>query len=61
VTIDLQSTSLRFFLRVTLGRREDVERVPVLSRPKSLPAILTPEEIARIIAAARCEPSMCSR
>ena len=51
-TINGQSTALRFFLRVTLGRREDVERVPVLRRPKSLPAILTPEEVARIIAAA---------
>jgi site-specific recombinase XerD len=53
VTINGQSTALRFFLRKTLGRRDDVERVPVLRRPKSLPAILSPEEVARIIAAAQ--------
>jgi site-specific recombinase XerD len=51
-TVNGHSTALRFFLRVTLGRRDEVERVPVLRRPKSLPAILTPEEVARIIAAA---------
>ena len=64
VTINGQSTALRFFLRVTLGRREDIERVPVLRRPKSLPAILTLEEVARIIAAAPgrgapAPPSLC--
>jgi integrase/recombinase XerD len=32
VTINGQSTALRFFLRATLGRRDDVERVPVLRR-----------------------------
>lgn len=52
MTINGQATALRFFLRVTLGRREDVERVPLMARAKSLPAVLTPEEVARIIAAA---------
>ena len=52
MTINGQATALRFFLRVTLGRREDVERVPLMARAKLLPAVLTPEEVARIIAAA---------
>lgn len=52
MTINGQATALRFFLRVTLGRRDDVERVPVMPRAKSLPMILTPEEVARIIASA---------
>jgi site-specific recombinase XerD len=54
-TVNGHSTALRFFLRVTLGRRDEVERVPVLRRAKHLPAILTPEEVARIIA---CAPGL---
>jgi site-specific recombinase XerD len=55
MTVNGQATALRFFLRVTLGRREDVERVPIMPRAKHLPAILTPEEVARIIA---CAPGL---
>lgn len=54
-TVNGHSTALRFFLRVTLGHRDEVERVPVLRRAKHLPAILTPEEVARIIA---CAPGL---
>ncbi len=48
-TINGSSVALRFFLRVTLGRGEHVERVPVLREPKRLPAVLTPDEVARLL------------
>ena len=46
------SVALRFFLRVTLGRGEHIERIPILREAKRLPTVLTPEEVARLIAAA---------
>ena len=46
------ATGLRFFLRVTLGRGAGFDRVPVLKERRRLPMVLTPEEVARIIAAA---------
>lgn len=50
--INIHSTAVRFFLRVTLGRSADIERVPVLKDRRTLPIVLTQEEVARIIAAA---------
>ena len=55
MSINGQATALRFFLRVTLGRGDQLERVPVMPRAKSLPTVLTPEEVARIIA---CAPGL---
>lgn len=51
-SINSHATGLRFFLRVTLGRSDDIDRVPVLKERRTLPLVLTPEEVARIIAAA---------
>lgn len=51
-TINSASVALRFFLRVTLGRGEHIERIPVLREPKRLPAVLTPDEVARLLLAA---------
>ncbi|KJS27398.1 MAG: hypothetical protein VR75_03240 [Hyphomonadaceae bacterium BRH_c29] len=51
-TINAHATALRFFLRFTLGRSGDVERVPVLREQRRLPVVLTREEVARIIAVA---------
>ncbi len=51
-SINSHATGLRFFLRVTLGASADIDRVPILKERRALPAILTPEEVARIIAAA---------
>lgn len=45
------STALRFFLRVTLGRASEIDRIPILKERRRLPAILTTDEVARIIAA----------
>lgn len=51
-TINGHSAALRFFLRVTLGRSAEIDRVPILKERRTLPVVLTPEEVARIIAAA---------
>jgi len=51
-TINAHATALRFFLRFTLGRSGDVERVPVLREQRRLPVVLTREEVARIISVA---------
>ncbi len=51
-TINSASVALRFFLRVTLGRSEQIERIPVLREPKRIPAVLTPDEVARLLLAA---------
>ena len=51
-SINSHATALRFFLRVTLGAGADIDRVPILKERRALPAILTPAEVARIIAAA---------
>jgi integrase/recombinase XerD len=50
--VNHHSVALRFFLRVTLGRPEHIERIPVLREAKRLPTVLTPEEVSRLIAAA---------
>lgn len=51
-SINSHATALRFFLRITLGAGADMDRVPILKERRTLPAILTPAEVARIIAAA---------
>ena len=50
--VNNMTVALRFFLRVTLGQTAHFERIPVLREPKRLPTILTPEEVARLLAAA---------
>ena len=51
-SVNQHSVALRFFLRVTLGRTEHLERIPILHEAKRLPTVLTPEEVARLLAAA---------
>ena len=51
-TINSASVALRFFLRVTLGRAEHIERIPILREPKRLPPVLTPDDVARILLSA---------
>jgi integrase/recombinase XerD len=51
-SVNQHSVALRFFLRVTLGRAEHLERIPILHEAKRLPTVLTPEEVARLLAAA---------
>jgi integrase/recombinase XerD len=44
--------ALRFFYGVTLGRPEQLPYIPYGKRPKTLPSVLSPEEVARLIQAA---------
>jgi integrase/recombinase XerD len=44
---------LRFFYRTTLGRPEVVVMLPYGKRPKSLPVVLSMEEVAQLLAAAK--------
>lgn len=44
---------LRFFFAVTLGRTEAVPFIPFGKRPRRLPAVLSPEEVAALLDAAR--------
>ena len=53
--INSHSTALRFFLKVTLKRGEEVDRIPILREHRRLPVVFTPEEVARIIA---CAPGL---
>ena len=44
--------ALRFLYRVTLGRPEQLPYIPYGKRPKTLPAVLSPDEVARLLQAA---------
>ena len=56
--INSHSTALRFFLKVTLKRGEEVDRIPILRDHRHLPVVFTPEEVARIIACAPPGPGL---
>jgi site-specific recombinase XerD len=43
---------LRFFFRVTLRRPEALDYIPMAREPQRLPAVLTQEEVARVLEAA---------
>jgi integrase/recombinase XerD len=43
--------ALRFFYRVTLGRLDIVESIPPARQPRTLPVVLSPDEVARVFAA----------
>jgi integrase/recombinase XerD len=45
--------ALRFFYRVTLGRPEALPDVPYGKRPRTLPSVLSPQEVVRLLDAAR--------
>jgi integrase/recombinase XerD len=45
--------ALRFLYRVTLGRPDVVYTIPYGKKPKTLPSVLSPEEVVRLIEAAR--------
>lgn len=44
--------ALRFFYRITLGRPEEVPHIPYGKRPKTLPTVLSTQEVARLLHAA---------
>jgi integrase/recombinase XerD len=52
-TIALRMGALRFLYKKTLKRRDlDFDDLPLLKKPKKLPVVLSPEEVARLIEAA---------
>jgi len=53
VTLNATLTGLKFFFDVTLGRIELMAKMQPVKVPHTLPVILSPEEVSRLIAAAR--------
>jgi site-specific recombinase XerD len=45
-------SALRFFFRITLGRRDISEHTPFVREPRKLPVVLSPDEVARLLEAA---------
>ena len=45
--------ALRFLYRITLGRPDVVQTIPYGKRPKTLPSVLSQEDVARLIQAAK--------
>src|SRR3954467_7928344 len=48
--MNLASTALRFFFHVTLGRPGFGDRMARIPSPERLPVVLSPEEVARLLA-----------
>jgi integrase/recombinase XerD len=44
--------ALRFLYRITLGRSEQLPLIPYGKRPKTLPSVLSPDEVLRLLHAA---------
>ena len=53
MTLNATLTGLRFFFDVTLERIELMARMQPVKLPRTLPVVLSPQEVARLIAAAR--------
>jgi integrase/recombinase XerD len=54
-SVNVARSALRFFYRVTLGREEEVARqaVGLHRRERKLPAVLSPEDVSRLLDAVR--------
>jgi len=50
-TLNQVVSSLRFFFGVTLGRKDLPERIAYARQPKTLPVVLSPEEVATFLEA----------
>ena len=46
-------SALRFLYRVTLGRNDVPDAIPPVKQPRTLPVVLSPDEVARFFAAIR--------
>jgi integrase/recombinase XerD len=53
ITLNGTLTALKFFFEVTVGRGEVLARVKLVHVPRTLPVVLSREEVARLIAGAR--------
>jgi integrase/recombinase XerD len=52
-------SALRFFYKVTMGRHDALEMIPLARQPQKLRQILTPEEVVRLIEAASGRKYRC--
>ncbi|PSL79166.1 integrase [Variovorax sp. WS11] len=52
ITLNATLSGLRFFFDVTVGRQEVMVRMQPVKLPRSLPVMLSPQEVSRLIAAA---------
>jgi site-specific recombinase XerD len=53
ITLNATLTGLKFFFDVTLGRIELMAKMQPVKVPRTLPVVLSPKEVSRLIAAAR--------
>jgi integrase/recombinase XerD len=53
ITLNATLTGLKFFFDITLGRGELMAKMQPVKVPRTLPVVLSPEEVSRLIAAAR--------
>jgi site-specific recombinase XerD len=53
ITLNATLTGLKFLFDVTLGRGELMARMQPVRVPRTLPVVLSPQEVSRLIAAAR--------
>ena len=53
-------SALRFFYKVTMGRHDALEMIPLAREPKKLRQVLTPEEVVRLIEAAPSRKYRCA-
>src|SRR5215831_12198470 len=51
-TANVSATALRFFFKITLKRHDLAEELVSTREPRRLPVVLSPEEVARLLAAA---------
>ena len=61
VTLNATLTGLKFFFDVTLGRIELMAKMQPVKVPRTLPVVLSPEEVSRLIAAAGSDDAVCTR
>jgi len=52
ITLNATLSDLRFFFDVTVGRRKVMVRMQPVKLPRSLPVVLSPQEVSRLTAAA---------
>ena len=67
-TVNVSTTALRFFFKVTLKRRDLADAVVSVREPRRLPVVLSPEEVSRLLASTTKhqaqggpEPDLCHR
>jgi integrase/recombinase XerD len=53
ISLNAAITGLKFFFEVTLGQDELMAKMQPVRVPRTLPVVLSPEEVGRLIAAAR--------